>query len=420
MSQPTSQSSTGTPIGERIAFFRARRGMTQRTLGALVQRSEDWVSKVERGALPVSSFSKVVDLAQALGIKNLQDLTGHPLALTPDDSPEHLAVAAIGSAMAALPATRGDAVPGRTLTVEALSAQVSDAWHIYDHDKARYARLGPVLPDLLGQAHRTARTADGQDAALATRTLIEVYHLLQVYLKRLGEPELARLAADRALTLATDTGDLVLMGASAWNLGAIMVNRGEGDLALDLARQMISLMTPIPDDASPEYVSVYGALHLVAVIACARDGNASNDGRSARCWDLLRDAERVAARMPEDRNDFRTSFGPTNVKMHAVHLAGEEGDPTAALRWADDVDITSGSLPLERTTRYLIEVMGANRLQRDDWATLHMLQKIEAQSPEEIKYFPVAREAIRDLLKRERTIYKVELRALATRVGVIG
>ena len=411
MPEPTND----TPIGERIAHYRTRRGVTQLTLGAMVGRSEDWVSKVERGVIPVSNFRMIVDLAGALGVRDLADLTGHPLALGSSDSPEHASVAGIRTAMSSLPATRGDTVTGPILTADVLAGQVADAWDIYDRDKSRYARLGPMLPELLGQAYRTARTASDDTSASAARSVIEVYHLLQVFLKRLGEADLARLAADRALTLATDSGDLVLMGASAWNLGAILVNRGEGDLAVDLVRQMIGLMTPIPDDASAEYVSVFGALHLVAVIGSARAG------QSGRGWDFLEDARRVAARMPADRNDWRTSFGPTNVAMHAVHLAGEEGDPTAALRYADDVEITPGGvLPLERTTRYLVEVMNANRMQRDDLATLYMLQRIEAQSPEEIKYFPVAREAIRDLLKRDRAIYRADLRSLAVRVGVIG
>lgn len=402
------------PIGERIAHYRARKGLTQLGLGAMVKRSEDWVSKVERGVIPVSSFSMLVDLAHALGVKDLKDLTGHPLALAPTDSTEHQCVAGIRAAMSGLPATRGDSIPTPVLDARQLAERVADAWGIYDHDKARYARLGPALPDLLGQAHRTARGAQGEDAVRATRSLVETYHLLQVFLKRLGEPELARLAADRALTLASDSGDVVLMGASAWNLGAIMLNRGEGDLALDVARSMIGLMDPIPEDAAPEYVSVYGALHLVAAIACARSG------QCPRGWDFLADARRIGARLGQDRNDWRTSFGPTNVAMHSVHLAGEEGDPGAALQFADDVEVVDGVLPLERTTRYFVEVMNANRIMKDDVGTLYMLQKIEKQSPDEIKYFPVAREAIRDLLKRERSFYRQDLRALATRVGVIG
>lgn len=36
-------------VGERIAFYRRRRGMTQAVLAGFVGRSEDWLSKVERG-----------------------------------------------------------------------------------------------------------------------------------------------------------------------------------------------------------------------------------------------------------------------------------------------------------------------------------------------------------------------------------
>lgn len=399
------------PLGERVQRYRERRGLTQLALGGLVHRSEDWVSKVERGLLPVDRYSMLIELARALDVADLADLTGHPLAMSTSETPEHASVAGIRAAMTRLPALRGAALPGSPLAAEALGARVKDAWSIYDTDTARYARLGPALPELLGQAYKSVN-AGGADAEAAARARIEVYQLLQVFLKRLGERELARTAADRALTYATDLGDIVWMGASAWNLGAIMLNRGEGDLALDLAREMIGMMTPIPDDATPEYISVYGALHLVAVIASARSGN------PGRGWDFLRQADGVARRAGVDRNDFRTSFGPTNTLMHAVHLAGEEGDVAEALRRADDVEIVPGALPLERTTRYLVEVMQANRIAGDDLGTLYMLQKIEAQSPEEIRYFPVAREAVRDLVRKNKSIYRRDVRAMAGRLGV--
>jgi transcriptional regulator with XRE-family HTH domain len=404
-------SSLDLPIGERVRYYRERRGLNQLSLGAMVGRSEDWVSKVERGILPVDRYSMLIELARALSVRDLVDLTGHPLAVSSSETPEHASVAEIRAAMTRLPALRGNTLPGSPLGAEALAERVSAAWTIYDTDTARYARLGPGLPDLLGEAYRSTRAA-GPGAEAAARSRIEVYHLLQVFLKRLGERELARTAADRALTYASELGDPVWMGASAWNLGAIMLNRGEGDLALDLVREMIGMMTPIPEDASAEYISVYGALHLVAVIASARSG------QSSRGWDYLRQADTVAQRLGADRNDFRTSFGPTNVKMHSVHLAGEDGDPTEALRLADDVEIVPGILPLERTTRYLVEVMQANRLVKDDLGTLYMLQRIEAQSPEEIKFFPVAREAVRDLVHKNKSLYRRDVRAMADRLGV--
>lgn len=36
-------------IGERIAFYRRRRGLSQATLAGLVGNGEDWLSKVEQG-----------------------------------------------------------------------------------------------------------------------------------------------------------------------------------------------------------------------------------------------------------------------------------------------------------------------------------------------------------------------------------
>jgi transcriptional regulator with XRE-family HTH domain len=400
------------PTGDRIQIYRTRKGITQATLGGLVGRSEDWVSKVERNIIPVDSVTKLTEIARVLGVRDLAELTGRPLALAPNGGPEHSSVAAIRASMSQLPGLLGDTLTTNTLAPPELATKVADAWQIYDHDTNRYTALGPLLPTLLGEAHRTVRNAADQ-APAATRSLIEVYNLLQVYLKRLGERDLARIAADRALSLATNLGDPVLIGAAAWNLCAILTNRGEAAESLDLAFATIGTLTPIPDDASPEYISVYGALHVSAVIAAARSGKPKTG------WELLHKADGIARRLGGDRNDWRTSFGPTNVAMHGVHLAGEEGDAAEALRLADNVEINP-ALPLERRTRYLVEVMNASRLRRDDLGTLYMLKAIETESPEEIKYYPLVREALRDLLKREKATYKRDLRGLATRVGVIG
>jgi ribosome-binding protein aMBF1 (putative translation factor) len=45
------------PIGERIAIYRRRRGISQAVLAGLVGRSESWLSQVERGARSVDRLS---------------------------------------------------------------------------------------------------------------------------------------------------------------------------------------------------------------------------------------------------------------------------------------------------------------------------------------------------------------------------
>lgn len=103
--------------------------------------------------------------------------------------------------------------------------------------------------------------------------------------------------------------------------------------------------------------------------------------------------------------------------MHEVHLKAEEGDTSEALRAADHV-LVNEEVPLERRTRYLIEVMNLNRIQRDDYATVHILGKLLKQSPEEIVFSPLVREAVADLLKREKPMWRDDLREVAKHIGL--
>ena len=73
---------TGT-IGERIAAYRRRRGLSQAVLAGLVGRSESWLSQVERGVRSVDSLSVILDLAQALKVEPAK-LIGRPWKLAPN------------------------------------------------------------------------------------------------------------------------------------------------------------------------------------------------------------------------------------------------------------------------------------------------------------------------------------------------
>lgn len=398
--------------GDRIKLYRTRKGLSQAALGGLIGRSEDWVSKVERNVIPVDKLSVLLQIQRVLDIRELAELTGRTIALTPDGSPEHASVPAIRRALNTIPSRLGSDLPGSPLTADELVQRIDDAWQSYEHDVERYAVVGPQLPILLAEAHCASRNAAGPDEQKVARAVISLYHLLQVYLRRVGEQTLSRVAADRALSLADQSGDPVLMGASAWNLCLVLTSTGDVAESRELALSAMEATTP-DDDASPELLSVHGSLHLTAAVATMRDGKAP------AAWDLLHAADSIARRAGVDRNDWRTAFGPTNVAMHGVHLAGEEGDATEALRLADTIEDDNPVLPLERRTRYLVEVMNANRLKQDDYATLYMIGKIRKTSPEEVRFFPLVREALRDLLKRERPTYRAELRELASHVGVL-
>jgi len=65
-------------VGERIAFYRQRRNLTQAVLAGMVGRSEDWLSKIERGERQARRLDVLADLARELRV-TLGDLLGAPV-----------------------------------------------------------------------------------------------------------------------------------------------------------------------------------------------------------------------------------------------------------------------------------------------------------------------------------------------------
>lgn len=62
-------------VGERVAFYRARRGLTQTQLANLVGRRTDWLSKIERGERQLRNVELLSELARVLRV-SLTDLMG--------------------------------------------------------------------------------------------------------------------------------------------------------------------------------------------------------------------------------------------------------------------------------------------------------------------------------------------------------
>lgn len=55
-------------VGERVAFYRAHRGLTQAQVAAMVGRSEDWLSEIERGERDLRKLDTIVRLVGALWV----------------------------------------------------------------------------------------------------------------------------------------------------------------------------------------------------------------------------------------------------------------------------------------------------------------------------------------------------------------
>ena len=111
MTQPVEYMS----VGERIAIYRRRRGLSQLALANMIGRSEAWLSQVERGIRHVDRVSVLIRLAQVLKV-TVEDLIGQPLSLAPNGGIEFRAIPALRAALTdyeLIPATFGVATGRR-------------------------------------------------------------------------------------------------------------------------------------------------------------------------------------------------------------------------------------------------------------------------------------------------------------------
>jgi transcriptional regulator with XRE-family HTH domain len=392
------------PIGRRIAIHRRRLGLTQEGLAMRLHRSRSWVTKVERGERPLDSVRTLLEVARALGVE-VRELTGQPWFPEPG-GPGHEAVPAIRRALLALQ-PGGAAGPA---DVVGLERDVLAAGRLWQSEQNCYSIVVPLLPGLLTEARLAVHTTTGDDARAANRVLALLYHLTQEVMARLGEPDLSWIAARHSVLTAEEADDRLLAAAGAWRVCHAALRVDDLDEVHDTVTNAVADLRRAFPEPGPEQLSVDGALHLVAAVAAARAGA----GQEA--LDLLDQARSTARRLGRDRNDFWMTFGPTNVAIHDVAVALEQGDPARALRRAVALD-PSGLPSLERRSSHHVHLAHAHSLRREDDQAVRALLLAERLNPEGLRYNMLVRELVRSLLRRRRPLSG--LRALASRLHVL-
>lgn len=392
------------PIGRRIAIHRRRLGLTQEGLAMRLHRSQSWVTKIERGERPLDAIRTLLEIARALGVE-VRDLTGQPWFPEPG-GPGHEVVPAIRRALLALK-------PGGTTEppdLAVLERDVLATGRLWQSEQNCYSIVVPLLPGLLAEGRLAADTATGDDVRRAYRVLSLLYQMTQEVMARLGEPDLSWIAAHHSVLAAEEAEDRLLAAAGAWRVCHAVLRVDDLDEVHNTATSAVTDLRRAFPEAGPEQLSVDGALHLVAAVATARAG----DGKEALA--LLDRARSSARRLGHDRNDFWMTFGPTNVAIHDVAIALEQGDPTRALRHAVAVD-PSGLPSLERQSSHHVHLAHAHSLRREDDQAVRALLVAERLNPEGLRYNMLVRELVRSLLHRRRPI--TGLRALAHRLHIL-
>ena len=64
-------------VGERVAWYRRRRGMSQEVLAGLIGRTADWLQRAENNRIQLDRLSVIRSLAEMLDV-SIGDLIGEP------------------------------------------------------------------------------------------------------------------------------------------------------------------------------------------------------------------------------------------------------------------------------------------------------------------------------------------------------
>lgn len=397
-------------IGERVAAYRRRRGLSQATLAGLVGRSESWLSQVERGVRSVDRLSVLLDMAKVLHV-DVEALTGQPWQYAPNGGSVASGLDGVRTFFAGYSGLLGVPHDDRVDMADVRS-RIESAHALYQ--AAEYERMIEGLPALLSMADalRIARSGTGGREALSG--YVGAYAVAAKLLTKMGAGDLALLSADRAATAAVDADSVEARGMAAYQVVCALLCNDRPEDAERLAVQMAERVQREASAEAPTVTSLAGALWLISGIVAARRTD------RAEAWHRLDQAERLAELLGVDGNFGWTAFGPTNVAIHRVSAAAELGDPGEALRGSDvvDTDRLPAGLKSRRAQVHLDLAWAQAQRKRDADAVLHLMEA-ERVAPEMVRYNVMVRELIREMLARQRKSKTSALHQLAVRAGVL-
>ena len=390
-------------LGKKIAAERRRRGLSQPELARMIDRSVAWVSQVERGVRKVDRMSVLEALASALEVPLAELAAEAPVVAAVTEEPP--GASGLRLVLSGAYALRAMLDGRRAPAVSTVRTKARKAWELAH--AGRYADLADLLRGLVPDLETAARAVPEDQQAEVFELMAATYQACSAALAKLGEPEAAWIAADRAMAAAERAGNPLLVAAGAFRLVFVFIAARHYGQAEETARTAAEALRPLADQGDPQAMSLWGGLTLQRAVVAAR----RNDPDTA--YDQLERARQVAGRLGEGRNDYNTEFGPANVGLQEVAIAVDLGDAGRALRAAAAVG-TSG-LSAERRARLLIEVARAHAQRRQADEAVAALLHAEQITPELVRGHALVRQLLSDLLTMQDPP-ATELRDLAKRL----
>lgn len=394
--------------GEKVAYYRRRRGMSQVVLAGLVGKTVSWVEKIEAGRASLQMLPNIAQLADVLDIAAVE--------LLPDDIVQ------------VDPTTRGQSVPAlrkqllsyrfvnprylpteaQPLQVSTLEQAVAGAWAGYQSSRfgfviAELHRLLPLALATLGDQ----RGRPGEQQAVVQMAYL--YQLASSVLTKLGELDLAFICADRGEQLVQESDDQAARISVQRTIAHALFANAQYDDAIAVIEQTLA-QAPTTTE-SPELLSAVGTTHLVGAMISGRSRNRAGTERH------LIGAQAAASALGRDGNHLWTAFGPTNVAIHRVAVAAELGDYQLAADLGRGID--TSPLPMERQVRHRLEVARALHFRRQQSEALSLVLDAERRAPEQVRRHFLTHSLVHEWVRNRKTTPTPDLHGLARRSGIL-
>ncbi|MFC0843314.1 MULTISPECIES: helix-turn-helix domain-containing protein [Streptomyces] len=385
--------------GARIREQRRLARLTQRQLAALIPYSFSLLNQVECGAR-AATIDFTAACARALRI-DVTVLTGQPYVTELQQDRLANLVRPIREALDLYDLGADDALTVRPTAQLVAAADLLCAEVRATHLRKAAALLPDVIAELTCAAWRTPSTELWQSLASAYRTAHDVT-------VKLGYYDLSSVALDRMDWAAHRASDPCLAAVRQYMRALVYFREGEYVIGQRLITSGHGIVGQA--DSTRESLAVTGQLHLGASVIAAR----ADDENAVK--QHIAEATAYARRTGDASDVHWLSFGPTNVAMHRMSAAVEMRQYDEALKQARKVRLPS-SLATSRRAHFYIDRARSEMETGHASAALSSLVVARRAAPEQTRYHPGAREAIKGLVHLSRRTPET-LGHMATWIGI--
>ncbi|GAA1095898.1 helix-turn-helix domain-containing protein [Nocardiopsis metallicus] len=376
----------GASIGERIAIARKLAGLSQQALAQRANYSLSMVRAVEQGREPASAHF-VAATAEALGIQP-QDVYGQPFHdLLAQDGGVSSGIAALQALLAEGTYARGTQPAPVDQLIRTLDSIRADRHN--DHSHRALNQVPVLLRQLYGALDTTTSQTEREHLfSLLARTWGNASQLTY----RLGGLTIAIALLDRMEQAADQAGEPLLAAHALQHRALLLMSHAAYDTGHRCVQRSLDLIGSSAEEGS---IALAGSAHLRGAVLAARDRDAD------RAREHLAEAERLAAVIGCESEQFDTNFGPGNVMIHRVSVELECGDPGQAARTGSRIRLPR-DVRATRAGRHWQDVARAWTMDGDHAAALKALNRARQIAPQQTRYHPQVHETMHVIVSEQR------------------